>query len=189
MVVQFTLDGSNFIYIRAVINYLQAFKSIGGAQTELGTIALDTTAHRRWRGREAGGTFYVDTSPNGLTWTNRFSCPTPWDMTSMQMQCTCYNFATEASGSYAIFDNVNITPVVKSGDGSGTYTWSSTTAGAKTSRGTASGTYAWAGTATGQRTPKATVSGTYTWSSTTAGTKTSRGTTTGAYTWTSTASR
>lgn len=39
------------------------------------TTTLDTTAHRWVRLRSAGGTSYGDTSPDGLTWTNRFSYP------------------------------------------------------------------------------------------------------------------
>ena len=39
------------------------------------TITLDATAHRWVRLRSAGGTSYGDTSPDGLTWTNRFSYP------------------------------------------------------------------------------------------------------------------
>jgi hypothetical protein len=48
-----------------------------GTQTNLTSITYNATSHAWWRIREASGTTYMDTAPDGVTWTNRWSVTDP----------------------------------------------------------------------------------------------------------------
>jgi hypothetical protein len=49
-------------------------RNIGGTQTTLFTTAYSPAAHAWWRVRETGSIVFFDTSPDGATWTTRYSC-------------------------------------------------------------------------------------------------------------------
>jgi hypothetical protein len=103
-------SGSNRLIWDASGNNLYAIKTVASSKTTLGGITLNTTTHRYLRIREASGTVYWDTSPDGTSssWTNRFSDTTPFNVSAVNVQMQCGNYATEASASYAIFDDFNI---------------------------------------------------------------------------------
>lgn len=77
-------------------------------------IPYDPAVHRWWRIREDTGTIYWDTSHDGITWTNRRSVPTPFDVTALSLSLLSgYWDAAEnglATGAVRI-DNVNVTVV------------------------------------------------------------------------------
>lgn len=103
------IDNANRIDVYAKGGWLVATKYVANVATDLGVIALDTTNHRWWKIYEAGGSIYVDTAPDGVTWTNRWSVANPWPVTAMYAYLWSGSNG-EASGSYAIFDNFNLVP-------------------------------------------------------------------------------
>src|SRR4029079_7702764 len=68
---------------------------------------LDTTADRWLRLRESGGTIYADTSPDGMTWTNRLSVADPFPVTAVHAFVGSDTWSAQATGSLAKFDNFN----------------------------------------------------------------------------------
>ncbi len=102
------VDNSNNIWITASNGNLFAMKQVAGVSTQVGsTITLDQTAHRWWSIRESGGTLYYCTSPDGVTWTDRWSLANPFGTTMFYPQFVSGNWDNEAGGSYAVFDNFN----------------------------------------------------------------------------------
>ncbi len=74
------LDASNLTFFSVEQNLLDAYKTIAASQTSVGSSALDTSLHRWIRLREAGGTTFFDTAPDGVAWTNRYSVANPFVM-------------------------------------------------------------------------------------------------------------
>jgi len=81
-------------------------------------ITYDPVAHRWLRLRHSGGVFFYDTSPDGVTWTNRGSTtPSPgadtdfW-RTYVQLQASQI---TTNYGESSYFDNVNVAPTATTG--------------------------------------------------------------------------
>lgn len=70
-------------------------------------IPYDSTAHRWLRLREAGGTFFEETSPDGLVWTVQYSYDTPAWITGAYVRFGIRTDATTASPGRAEFDNLN----------------------------------------------------------------------------------
>jgi len=70
-------------------------------------VDYDPTAHRWWRYREADGTLYWDTSPDGVNWTTRSSVTTPYFARRARVffNAEAYSGAS-APGDYAI-ESVN----------------------------------------------------------------------------------
>ena len=101
------IDGSNRIDVLVGENIIDV-AYFAGSGTDLGAITLDTTAHRWCRIRESNGTIYVDTAPDGSTWTNRWSVANPWPVTAMY----AYLWAGGGGADYGVFDNVNTTPSI-----------------------------------------------------------------------------
>jgi hypothetical protein len=105
------IDGNNWVAIGVDNNNLTVDKKVTGTQTNLLATPLDQTAHRWFRIRESGGTTFFDTAPDGMTWTNRHSVANVIAMTGLKpfLESGCWQ--TEASASYAVFDNFNTLPI------------------------------------------------------------------------------
>ncbi len=73
-------------------------------------VTYSATAHRWLRIREAGGTVYWETSPNGVTWTVQRSKTVGIDVTALYASLNSGYWGTEPSPGSAIFDNVNRPP-------------------------------------------------------------------------------
>ncbi|MDI5965713.1 hypothetical protein [Streptantibioticus silvisoli] len=69
--------------------------------------AYSPDTHRWWRIREATGTFYADTSPDGLNWTQQASAAYTWDATAVTLAFESQAAATEVSGNLSLIANVN----------------------------------------------------------------------------------
>ncbi|MEU1552145.1 hypothetical protein ABZ517_05410 [Streptomyces scabiei] len=85
------------------------------------TLAYDPVAHRWFRFRETGGTFYWETSPNAATWTVRRSMATPQWLKFGTLRTNFEGYADAGSVTTpAEVDNVNTVPttVVKVWNGS-----------------------------------------------------------------------
>lgn len=69
---------------------LTAFLTQAGTGTTVGNLTYSATAHAWWRIREAAGTLYWDTAPDGLTWTNQFSHTYSISVTSLYVLFYAY---------------------------------------------------------------------------------------------------
>jgi hypothetical protein len=79
----------------------------GGANTAVFSAAYDQVNHLWLRLREAGGTTFYDTSPDGRTWTNFASTANPpWDIAHISVGFTSGYYGTETAADTFI-DNVN----------------------------------------------------------------------------------
>ncbi|AZM47809.1 hypothetical protein DMB38_20255 [Streptomyces sp. WAC 06738] len=86
------------------------------------TLTYDPVAHRWFRFRESGGTFYWETSPDAATWTVRRSMTTPQWLKFGTLRTNFEGYAdTGSTTTPAEVDNVNTYPttIVKVWDGSG----------------------------------------------------------------------
>lgn len=98
----------NSVQFIATGNSLFAYKTVANVTTAIGSsITLDTTAHKWLRIREASGTTFWDTSPDGVVWTNRWSSANPITVTALIPLIRCGIWQNEASGSQMTFDNFN----------------------------------------------------------------------------------
>lgn len=70
----------------------------------------DATAHRWWRFREASGVLVLETSPDGLSWTDQVSGPPAADLGASVPGLNVIE--TTLSGVFVapLFDNVNVRP-------------------------------------------------------------------------------
>lgn len=72
-------------------------------------ITYDPIAHRFLRMRELSGVFYFDTSPEGISWTNRWSTTsTALSAAVTQLLCGFEALSSEATPSTAVIDNLNV---------------------------------------------------------------------------------
>lgn len=104
----FLSDYTNHLRWHAEGTTLEAHHKVNNVDTKIGvTLTLDTAVHKWLRIRESAGSIYWDTSVDGSTWTNRYSELNPITVTALKAILQCGNWQTEASASYAIFDNFN----------------------------------------------------------------------------------
>lgn len=88
------------LYFREQVNYTPNDTSV----------AFDQVAHHWIRIREAGGTIFWDTSPDGLHWTNRRSKTPTIMFNHMHPIVTAFTWGTDSGGLVAKMDNVNLPP-------------------------------------------------------------------------------
>ena len=80
------LDSNNAMTIRVESGVFKQVNVTGGVSTTVTLPTYDPHQHRFWRLRESGGTFFADTSPDGLTWTNQSSMTYSWAATAVTFQ-------------------------------------------------------------------------------------------------------
>jgi hypothetical protein len=111
----------------------------GGANTPVFSATYDPVNHLWLRLREAGGTTFYDTSPDGHTWTNFASTANPaWDIAHISVGFTSGYYGTETAADTFI-DNVNFSSVDLVGSAGGVATVTSALAVARTLVGQSSG--------------------------------------------------
>lgn len=93
-------------------NTVHARKEINGANTEIHTGAYNATSEQYFRIREASGTTYWETSPDGSTWTifTSVADTSLFDLTTVYIGQLTGIYSNESSATTAIFDNFNILP-------------------------------------------------------------------------------
>lgn len=84
------------------------FKELVAGVADSTNIAYSSTNHRWLRLRESGGTIFWDTSPDGVTWTNRRSKTAKLTLTNICIGFMGGCYASEATPGTAILDNVNL---------------------------------------------------------------------------------
>ncbi|MFD8142521.1 hypothetical protein [Streptomyces sp. NPDC059708] len=103
------VDASNSVALRVESGLLRFALQTAGftATTTLGI--YDAHTHRWWRLREAAGTWYADTSADGITWTNQTSSAYAWSAsaTAMTFAFQTSANATEVSGLTASISCIN----------------------------------------------------------------------------------
>ncbi len=97
-----TKSGTATFYI-----YSNYSDSSGGATS----LTLDTTNHRWLRIRRSGTSVLWDTSPDGLTWTNRRTVATPASWVGYSLvDVLCETYKDAGALAFSEFDNLNVTP-------------------------------------------------------------------------------
>jgi len=85
-------------------------KIVAGAKTTLLSQPYSSTSHAWWRIREASGTVYWETAPDGSTWTTQAQAPDPFSVTSIQVDLNAGTYQSVATPGQAIFNNLNVSP-------------------------------------------------------------------------------
>lgn len=100
------VDSNNSISIELEAGFYFAVQTAGTTvSTTLPTYSPD--AHRWWRLRESGGTFYADASQDGFAWVNLASSTYTWSATAMSFVFETVAGATEVAGNFATIQHVN----------------------------------------------------------------------------------
>lgn len=81
---------------------------LAGVATNVYTVAFVLATHKWWRIREASGTFYWDTSTDGLTWTNRGSAAPGITKTAVNVNLEVSTYSVVSNPGTGIFDNFNL---------------------------------------------------------------------------------
>ena len=71
-------------------------------------LGYDPVEHAWLRIRLVGTSLYWDTSPDGVTWTNRHLLNTTAVLSQVQVELSCGQWATEADTQPGYFDNLNV---------------------------------------------------------------------------------
>jgi hypothetical protein len=77
--------------------------------------AYDPAEHAWLRMREAGGSLYWETSPDGRTWTVQHAEAAPAWVYDADLQAQLLAFREDGSSDYAYFDDFNIAPTLTAG--------------------------------------------------------------------------
>lgn len=101
------LDSNNAVTMRVESGVFKLTMQIGGTLTSTTLPAYDPNAHRWWRLRESAGSFYADTSADGLTWTQQASMAYSWDATNVTLRFESQASATEVAGNVSVIAHVN----------------------------------------------------------------------------------
>ncbi|MGW5123315.1 hypothetical protein ACWEQ7_04470 [Streptomyces sp. NPDC004069] len=101
------VDANNRVSLYVDGRTLYAAILNAGVTTTVTIGAYDPYTHGWWRLREAGGTVYADTSPDGWTWTSRASLARSWSTASVSVLWMCGYYGTETAGMAAYVDHVN----------------------------------------------------------------------------------
>jgi hypothetical protein len=101
------LDSNNAMTIRVESGVFKQVVVTGGTSTTVTLPTYDPHQHRFWRLRESGGSFFADTSPDGLTWTTQSSMAYSWSATGVTFQVESQASATEVAGNVSVISRVN----------------------------------------------------------------------------------
>ncbi|MBW2524723.1 MAG: hypothetical protein JRI23_11130 [Deltaproteobacteria bacterium] len=82
----------------------------GGAHLVEGYVTYDPTEHRWFRIRETSGTLYLETAPDGVSWTERLSYATPSWVTNGNVRFRLTVDPTTTAVARAELDNFNLAP-------------------------------------------------------------------------------
>jgi hypothetical protein len=83
--------------------------SVGGTWTDGPALTYNAVTHAWWRIHSAAGNLLWDTSPDGVTWQNEWSVPSPFTITAMTVNMICGYWGTETAASMYV-DNFNVAP-------------------------------------------------------------------------------
>lgn len=103
------LDANNQVFFLVTGNTVSAYNKIATVSTLLKSTPYISTIHKWFRIREQGGFVYWDYSSDRITWINLFSkrVSSLFAVTALKLSLIAGVYASEASSTVAIFDNVN----------------------------------------------------------------------------------
>ena len=101
-------DTNNKVYITISNGSLTCGYKVNGVYSDLVTVTYSSTVHAWLRLRESTGVTYWETSADGQTWTLLLRRPSPFDLTSVEIQLGAGTYQPVASPGTAIFLSVNI---------------------------------------------------------------------------------
>ncbi len=105
------IDSTNQLWMFVGSGVIKAYKLVANVQTQVGTqITYSAVSHRFIRIRESAGTWYYDTSADGVTWTNRWTLAHPFSTKIAKVRIYSQCWQAEASGSFGYFDSFNNQP-------------------------------------------------------------------------------
>lgn len=107
---QLVRDSNNLVemFMSGTANLVMRVRN-GGVNSDT-SIAYNGTTHRWWRMREISNTWYFDTSPDGLTWTNRRTAAIAVPGTNVKAIFETGHTTGTITADTAVIDNVNIRP-------------------------------------------------------------------------------
>lgn len=100
---------SNKIHIGVTGNSLHMRHRVNGVNSDV-FIPYDATAMRWWQVREANGIIYLETSPDGRTWTARRSFAKAFSLSALAVILQAGTWQTVPNAGNARFDNLNTLP-------------------------------------------------------------------------------
>jgi hypothetical protein len=95
------------IEIRVLGDTLDLRHLLGGEETVVGQLPYDPVAHRFWALREAGGTLFWETSPDGSSFTARAQAPAPFDVEWVRLSFGAGTWDNVIDPGRAVFDSYN----------------------------------------------------------------------------------
>jgi hypothetical protein len=103
-----TPDQANRVDIRISGGDVRLRQLLGGSVVSSVTLPYDPVAHLFWRLREAGGSIFWDSSPDGTTWRNRAEATRAVEVTAMYFTMAAGHDAPGPGGTPVVrFDRVN----------------------------------------------------------------------------------
>lgn len=101
------LDANNSISMRLRAGNFELARQTAGTTVTTALGSYDPHAHRWWRIRESGGSFFAEASADSWTWVTLGSTTYSWAATALQVAFQTSASATEAPGNVATIQNVN----------------------------------------------------------------------------------
>ncbi|MBD0743608.1 hypothetical protein [Streptomyces sp. CBMA152] len=101
------VDANNSVAIRVESGIFKMTLQTAGTTATTTLPPYDPHAHRWWRIRENSGTWYADTAPDGITWTQQTSSTYSWGATAMTAAIQTSAGATEVAGLVATIAHIN----------------------------------------------------------------------------------
>ncbi len=107
----FEIDASNQTWLFIGNGVIKAYKLVVGVQLQIGSdLAYDPVTMRWLKIEESGGSWLYSTSPDGTTWTQRFSLVNPFGTATGKVRLYSQYWQAETNPNYAVFDNFNTVP-------------------------------------------------------------------------------
>lgn len=101
-------DTANTVFLLVSGNNLIAYRKVSGVNQYITQVAYTASTVKYIRFRELSGTLYWEYSANGHSWTTLHSETSPITVSAVGLEIVAGVYATEATGTTVIFDNLNI---------------------------------------------------------------------------------
>jgi hypothetical protein len=83
---------------------------VAGTTQGVGSLLYSPVQHKWWRMREAGGTVYWETAPDGKAWTIREQFVPSFPVDALEVSLNCGIWQASANPGASHFDNLNLPP-------------------------------------------------------------------------------
>jgi hypothetical protein len=103
-------DSATKVFFLISGNNLIAYKRISNSNVYITQTGYNSTTQKYLRIRETAGVTYWEYSANGTAWTTLHSESTPFLMEQLKLELVSGVYATEATSTLVIYDNLNFVP-------------------------------------------------------------------------------